>query len=67
MRVLAIPGALILLAGCGVADTATTAAVGGKSKAQEVEQAKEIEQKMVNDLHQAQQQADQRLREAEAK
>lgn len=67
MRVPAILGALALLAGCGVADTATTAAVAGKSKAQEVEQAKEVEQKVVNDLQQAQQQADQRLREAEAR
>jgi len=58
-------GSLTILTACGVADTATTAAVGAKTKAQEIEQAKATEQKVVNDLQQAQQQADQRLRDAD--
>lgn len=62
-----ILGALAILGGCGLTDTATSTAVGAKAKAKEVEQAKEIEQKVLNDLHQAQQQADQRLREADSK
>jgi hypothetical protein len=65
MRSLAVLGALTLLAGCGLADTATSAAVGAKTKAKEVEQAKQVEQQVVSDLQQSQQQADQRLREAD--
>jgi hypothetical protein len=56
---------LAVLTACGVADTATSAAVGAKTKAREVEQAKATEQKAINDVQQAQQQADQRLREAD--
>jgi len=58
-------GSLAIVTACGVADTATTAAVGAKTNAQEVEQAKAVEQKVVNDIQQAQQQADQRLKEAD--
>jgi hypothetical protein len=65
MRGFVILGALTLLGGCGFADTATSAAVGAKTKAKEVEQAKQVEQKVVTDVQQAQQQADQRLREAD--
>ncbi len=55
------------LAGCGVADTTTAAAIGAKTKAAEIERAKELQQKVVGDIEKAQQQADQRLREAESK
>ena len=55
------------LAACGLTETATTAAVSAKSQADQVEQAKAVEQKMLSDIQQAQQQADQRLRDADAK
>jgi len=65
MKTVAILGTLTLLAACGFADTATTAAVGARTKAQEVERAKAIEQKVATDIQQAQQQGDQRLRDAD--
>jgi ABC-type phosphate transport system auxiliary subunit len=67
IAILCVLGALGSLAGCGLADTATSAAVAAKTKAAELERAKETQQKVVGDLERAQQQADQRLREAESK
>jgi hypothetical protein len=66
MRTIAILCSLALLAGCGVSETATSAAVAAKTKAQEVEQAKQTEQKVVADIQKAQDLEAQRLREAEA-
>jgi hypothetical protein len=57
----------LALAGCGLADTTTAAAIAAKSKAAEVEHAKELQQKILDDIEKAQQQADQRLREADSK
>ena len=37
---------LLSLTACGLADTATTAAAGGAAKAQEVQQAKETQEKL---------------------
>jgi hypothetical protein len=59
--------AALALAGCGIADTTTAAAVAAKTKAAEIERAKELQQKVVGDIEKAQAQADQRLREAESK
>jgi len=56
-----------LLAACGLVDTTTTAAVGAKSKAAELEQAKATQQKVLSDIEKAQQQSEQRLKEAESK
>jgi len=44
---------LLSLTACGLADTATTAAAGGAAKAQEVQQAKETQEKLQGQLEQA--------------
>jgi hypothetical protein len=67
MRPILIASLLAVLAGCGLGETATVAAVGAKTKAQEVEQAQAIEQKVIGDVETANRQAEQRLRDAEAK
>jgi hypothetical protein len=59
--------AAIVLAACGLGETATSAAIGAKSKAQEIEQAKETQRQVVADIDKANQQAEQRLRDAEAR
>jgi outer membrane lipoprotein-sorting protein len=59
--------AVSLLAACGLADTTTAAAVAAKSKAAELEQAKATQQKVLSDIEKAQQQSEQRLKEAESK
>lgn len=59
--------ALILpLAACGLADTATTAAVAGKTKVEELQQAKETQEKVQVQLEQAAQQAQERINAAAA-
>lgn len=59
--------ALILpLAACGLADTATTAAVAGKTKVEELQQAKETQEKVQAQLEQAAQQAEERINAAAA-
>jgi hypothetical protein len=58
---------LVLLSACGLVDTATTAAVGGKSKAVEIEQARETQQRVVADIDKANQQARERLDAAESR
>lgn len=62
-----VPLLAVVLAACGLGDTATSAAVGAKTKAQELEQAHTTQQRVIGDLDKANQQAEQRLREAEAK
>lgn len=57
----------LTLSACGLGETASSAAVGAKSKAQEIERAKEIQQQVVGDIDKANQQAEQRLRDAETK
>jgi uncharacterized lipoprotein YmbA len=66
MKAILVLGALFALAGCGVSETATSAAVAAKTKAQEVEQAKQIEQKVVGDIQKSQQLEEQRLRDADS-
>jgi hypothetical protein len=58
---------LVMLSACGLGETATTAAVGGKSKAAELEQAREVQQKIVSDMDKAQQQARERMEAAESR
>jgi hypothetical protein len=58
---------LVLLSACGLVDTATTAAVGAKNKAVEVEQARETQQRVVGDIDKANQQARERLDAAESR
>jgi hypothetical protein len=58
---------LALLSACGLVDTTTTAAVGAKSKAVEVEQARETQQRVVSDIEKANQQARERLDAAESR
>ncbi|MBU1237778.1 MAG: hypothetical protein KJ634_07570 [Gammaproteobacteria bacterium] len=67
MKTALIAISLACIGGCGLGDTAVTAAVAGKSKAQEVEQAQAAQQKVISEVQQAQQQADQRLRDAEGR
>jgi hypothetical protein len=57
----------VALAACGLGDTATTAAVGAKTRAQELEQARAAQQRVIGDIDKATQQAEQRLRDAEAR
>lgn len=53
--------ALILpLTACGLADTATTAAVGAKTKADEMQQAKVLQEKVRSQLEQENQQVQER-------
>ncbi len=56
-----------LLAGCGVVDTTATSAAVAKAKAAEIERAKQIQQKAIADMQQANEQAQRRLQEAEGK
>jgi len=56
-----------LLGACNLTETATTAAVGAKGKAQEVEQAKATQQRAVAEIETATRQADQRLKDADVK
>ena len=54
------------LSACSLGDTAVTAAAAGKSKAAEIEQTKALEQQIANDVQQAQQLQEQRLRDLES-
>lgn len=67
MRALALLTAVITLSACGLGETAVTAAAGGKSKAQEVEQAQVMKQQVVEEIDKANQQARERLNEAESR
>jgi hypothetical protein len=55
------------LSACGLGDTATSAAIGAKAKAREIEQAKELQQKVVGEIEKANQQNEERLRDAESR
>ncbi len=55
------------LSACGLGDTATSAAVAAKTKAREIEQAREAQRQVVDDLQKANEQAAQRMKEAESK
>lgn len=55
-----------LLVGCGV-ETAGTAATVATLKAKEAQQAQESKEKLMQNLDDAQKQAEQRLKEAESK
>jgi hypothetical protein len=58
---------IVLLSACGLGDTATAAAVGAKSKAIEIEQARATQQRVVSDIDKANQLARERLDAAESK
>lgn len=66
MKTLALIMSVAMLSACGVSETAATAAIGGKSKAEEIEHAKVIEQRMLDDIDKANQQARERLDAAES-
>jgi hypothetical protein len=57
---------LPLLGGCGLGETASTAAAVGAAKKAELEQAQAAQEKLVGDLGQAQQAAAERQRAAES-
>lgn len=62
-----LPVALsLLLAGCGLAETAGSAAAGGASAAEQAKQAKEIEAKVEQQVEAAQDEARRLRDEAEA-
>jgi hypothetical protein len=67
MKAVALLSSLCLLTACGLGETATSAAVGAKTKAAELERAKEVQQKIVGNIDKANQQAAQRLGEVDAK
>jgi len=58
--------AILLLAGCGLAETGVSAAAGGASEAQQAKQAKETEAKMQQQINAAYQQDAARRKAAEA-
>jgi hypothetical protein len=58
---------IALLSGCGLGDVATTAAVSGATKAQEVKQAAQVKEQVIERLDQAAQQAADRNKAAEEK
>jgi len=57
---------LLALAGCGLGETATSAAVGGVAKAKEIEQARILSQRVQTQVDDAARVARQRLESAEA-
>lgn len=65
MRNLMIPAA-ILLSGCSLGDTATSAAAVGAGKAEELRQGREKMEQVQQQIEQMNQQAVQRLQDAEA-
>ena len=65
MKDLMLGIALLLLAGCGVSETAVTTAAGAAAKGQEVEAAKETQERVEARLEEAAQQTQERLQQAE--
>ena len=57
----------VVLAGCGVSETATVAATAGAAKAKEAEQAKNMPAQVQGKLDEAAKQADQKREGAEAR
>jgi outer membrane biogenesis lipoprotein LolB len=58
--------AILLLGGCGLAETGVTAAAGGASEAQQAKQAKETEAKIQQQINAAYQQDAAKRKAAEA-
>jgi len=58
--------ASVLLAGCGLAETAVTGAAAGASAAEQAKEGKKMEEKIVSDIDAAQQQSKEALAAAEA-
>ncbi|HTW75909.1 MAG TPA: hypothetical protein VMD56_13425 [Steroidobacteraceae bacterium] len=56
---------LVMLSGCGLADTAVSGAAGAASEAQQAQQAKPMEQHVRDQIQAAQQQAAAQLQQAE--
>jgi uncharacterized lipoprotein YajG len=63
---LALLAALLMLTGCGLAETGVTAAAGGASAAQQAKQAKETEAKIQQQINAAYQEDAARRKAAEA-
>jgi hypothetical protein len=59
--------AIAMLAACGLGETAATAAVAGKNKANEVEQAQGLEQRIAGEIEKANQQRRERLDASESR
>ncbi len=66
MRLLLCIAATLVLAGCGVSETATVAATAGAAKAKEAEQAKNAPAQVQGKLDEAMKQAEQK-RDADAR
>jgi hypothetical protein len=59
--------AVAALTACGLGETAATAAVAGKNKANEVEQAQALEQRIASEIEKANQQRRERLDASESR
>ena len=64
---LGLLGCMVMLAGCGLAETGAVAAAQGESAAEQAKQARETQEKVEKQLDAAQQAAADRLTAAEAK
>lgn len=58
--------ALLALTGCGVSETAVTAAAGAAAKSQEIEAAQRTQERVESQLEAASQAAQQRMQQSEA-
>ena len=67
MKRIALLLAPLALAACGVSETASTAATVAAMKAQEAKQGQAAKEQLINQLDAADKQAEQRLKDAEAK
>jgi hypothetical protein len=66
LPILAGVSASLLLMGCGLAETASTAATGGVAKAKELEQAKATQQRVLQQIDQSMRDGTARLEKAES-
>ena len=66
LRYLALTGTLLILSGCGLGESAATAAAGGVSKAEEVKRAHATQERVEQKLEDAQQAAAAQRAAAEA-
>jgi len=65
MRIHTLAVVLLLLTGCGLAETGATAAAEAKAAAEQAKQGKELEEKVKRDVAAAQQAEAEALRKAE--
>jgi hypothetical protein len=66
MKRIALIAVLLMLSGCGVSETAVTAAAVGAAKEKEIEAGKQTEDKVKQQLDAASMQEQQRLKDAES-